>query len=213
MTTPITVFSVLTAVSAALTIAAKLRENKRQEYLFKPLTMAFIILIALLGEDPVSTRYQILVLLGLLASLAGDVALMLPDPRHFMQGLGSFLIAHLCYIAAFTLESDGVTPLWYIVPFLVYGALMLRWLWPSLGSLRAPVLLYVAVILIMAWQAANRWLETRESAALLAMVGAYLFVMSDSALAVERFRGSWRSAPFWVLSAYFAAQWFIALSI
>jgi uncharacterized membrane protein YhhN len=90
---------------------------------------------------------------------------------------------------------------------------MLRWLWPHLGTLRRPVLLYVGVILIMAWQAASRWLDARLDGSLLAMIGAYLFVMSDSALAVERFRGSWRSAPFWVLSTYFAAQWLIALSI
>jgi uncharacterized membrane protein YhhN len=38
-------------------------------------------------------------------------------------------------------------------------------------------------------------------------------VASDSVLAVERFRGTFRSAPFWVLSTYFAAQWLIALSI
>jgi uncharacterized membrane protein YhhN len=38
-------------------------------------------------------------------------------------------------------------------------------------------------------------------------------VMSDSVLAVERFRGSWRSASFWVLTTYFAAQWLIAMSV
>ncbi len=69
--------------------------------------------------------------------------------------------------------------------------------------MKRPVMVYVGVILIMAWQAANRWIGARLDGSLLSMIGAYLFVMSDSALAVERFRGSWRSAPFWVLTHLF----------
>jgi len=65
----------------------------------------------------------------------------------------------------------------------------------------------------MAWQAANRWIELRATDTLLAMIGAYLFVASDSVLAVQRFRGRFRSADFWVLALYFPAQWLIALSI
>lgn len=211
MTLPIALLSVAAALCAALTIAAQYRQSKRLEYVCKPLATASILLIALLADDPLTARYQVLIVLGLTASLAGDVFLMLPD--RFLPGLINFLVAHLFYIAAFTLEGDGTAPLWYLAPFVLYGVLMLRWLWPHLGSLRGPVIVYMAVILLMAWQAANRWIETRQDGTLLALAGAYLFVMSDSALAVERFRGAWRSAPFWVLSTYFAAQWLIALSV
>ncbi|MBP8974299.1 MAG: lysoplasmalogenase [Anaerolineae bacterium] len=211
MTLPIALLSVAVALCAALTIAAKYRQSKRLEYICKPLATASILLIALLADDPISTRYQLLIALGLVASLLGDIFLMLPE--HFLPGLASFLVAHLAYIAAFTLEGRGTAPLWYLAPFVLYGALMLHWLWPHLGSLRGPVIVYMVVILLMAWQAANRWIETRQDGTLLALAGAYLFVTSDSALAVERFRGAWRSAPFWVLSTYFAAQWLIALSV
>ncbi|MCZ7541690.1 MAG: lysoplasmalogenase [Anaerolineae bacterium] len=211
MTLPIALLSAAAALCAALTIVAKYRQSKRLEYVCKPLATLSILLIALLAEDPLTARYQALIALGLAASLAGDVFLMLPD--RFLPGLVSFLVAHLFYFAAFTLEGRGTAPLWYLAPFALYGVLMLRWLWPHLGSLRGPVIVYMAVILLMAWQAANRWLETRQDGTLLALAGAYLFVTSDSALAVERFRGAWRSAPFWVLSTYFAAQWLIALSV
>jgi uncharacterized membrane protein YhhN len=206
------IFSVLTLITAVLTIAAKIQGHKRLEYVCKPLTMVWIVLIVLLNRDPFSTRYQVLIALGLLASLAGDVFLMLPHPRHFLYGLSSFLIAHLFYIVAFTVEG-GKAPIAYIIPFALYGVIVLWVLWPNLGEMKRPVMAYVGVILIMAWQAANRWIGARLDGSLLSMIGAYLFVMSDSALAVERFRGSWRSAPFWVLSTYFAAQWLIALSV
>lgn len=209
-----TVLSVAVALSAGMTIRAKYRESRPQETIFKPLTTALIILVALTANDPISGRYQSLIVVGLVASLIGDVALMLPDERWFMYGLLSFLGAHLMYIVAFNLERDGNAAWYYAVPFAVYGLVMLIWLWPHLGPMRAPVTFYVSVIMIMAWQAANRWLIGREAdGTLLALVGAYLFVASDSVLAVERFRGTWRSAPFWVLSTYFTAQWLIALSV
>ncbi len=211
MTTLTVILSVLTGVSAALTIAAKYRRSTWMEYSFKPLTTCLIIVIALLATDPVSTQYKALIVLGLVASLAGDVFLMLPD--RFLPGLVSFLVAHLLYIAAFVTADYGTAPLWFIIPFVFYGALMLRILWAHLGTMRGPVIVYMAVILLMGWMAANRWIETDQFSALLALVGAYFFIASDSVLAIERFRGTWRTAQFWVLSTYFVAQWLIALSV
>jgi uncharacterized membrane protein YhhN len=40
-----------------------------------------------------------------------------------------------------------------------------------------------------------------------------LFIVSDSALAVNRFRGQYQSAQALILSTYFAAQWLIARSV
>jgi uncharacterized membrane protein YhhN len=153
-----------------------------------------------------------LILGALLVSLAGDMYLLLPDK--FIWGLGSFLIAHALYFAAFSFEIKHYPPLWAGIPFVVYGGLILWRLWDSLGDMRLPVIGYVLMILLMVWQADNRWLEAqKDTAAILALAGAYLFVASDSVLAVERFRGTWRSAPFWVLSTYFAAQWLLAMSV
>ncbi len=204
--------SILALACAALTILSKYRQWKRLEYIFKPLTMFWIILIALLEAHPVSATYQQLILAALLVSLAGDMYLLLPDK--FIYGLGCFLIAHALYFAAFSVTIKHYPPLWTCVPFLVYGALMLWRLWDNLGDMRLPVIVYILMILLMVWQADNRWLEAQKNtSAILALAGAYLFVASDSVLAVERFRGTWRSAPFWVLSTYFLAQWLLAMSV
>jgi uncharacterized membrane protein YhhN len=91
--------------------------------------------------------------------------------------------------------------------------MMLWQLWPNLGHMKRPVVIYISVILLMAWQAANRWIETNQPGSLIALMGAYLFVASDSILAVERFKGRFRSAQVLILGTYFAAQWLIALSV
>jgi uncharacterized membrane protein YhhN len=208
---PLTLLSVLALLSAILAVAAEHRGRRRRVYLFKPLTVILIILIALQAQATASPFYKYLLVAGLLFSLAGDVFLMLPRDR-FVQGLASFLVAHLFYIAAFS--SGGVRPPSVLVGALLagYGTLMMRLLWPRLGRLKGPVVVYVVVILLMAWQASNRWLGAGPEGSAFAAAGALLFVASDSLLAWNRFKGSFRAAQGCVLGTYFAAQWLIALS-
>ena len=209
---PIILLSALAFISAILHLRAEYRGRRRHVYLFKPLTMLFIILIAWQTKNPVSSFYKYAILCGLIFSLAGDIFLMLPTDR-FISGLLSFLVAHLFYIAAFTFEGARSPGVLVAVPLLIYGALMLRILLPHLGSMKAPVLIYMLVILIMAWQALNRWMATpAEQGSALALAGALLFVVSDSLLALNRFKGRFRGAQAYIMSTYFTAQWLIALS-
>src|SRR6056297_18103 len=140
----------LAALSAALHIRAEYRGLRRQVYLFKPLTMVIIFLFALLGQEAAST-YRYVILGGLIASIGGDVFLMLP-PDRFVAGLIAFLIAHLFYIAAFTSEIT-VLVWWPLIPLAAIGLIFYLMLTPSLGKLKLPVLLYIVVILLMTWLA------------------------------------------------------------
>ncbi len=61
-----------------------------------------------------------------------------------------------------------------------------------------------------------RWLgvvDPEASGALLACAGAVLFVVSDSVLAVNRFRRPFAAAQAVVLGTHFSAQYLIALSV
>lgn len=173
--------------------------------------MIFIILIALQSNFPASSFYRYAIIAGLLFSLAGDIFLMLPRDR-FIPGLVSFLIAHLFYIAAFWFEGGRALSAWSVIPFLIYGGLMLSTLWRDLGKMRLPVMIYMLAILMMGWTAASRLLVTGERGSMLAFTGALLFIASDSMLAIDRFRGRFKGAQAYILTTYFAAQWLIALS-
>jgi uncharacterized membrane protein YhhN len=206
------ILSLLVLASALLTIRAEYKGARRQVYVFKPLTVVLVILIALQTKSAVtSPLYKQLVVAGLVCSLAGDVFLMLPRER-FVAGLVCFLAAHVCYIAAFTAGGGRTFSLWGAGVLALYGALMLRLLWPRLGRLKAPVTVYVATILLMAWQALNRWMMVGDGGSASALAGALLFFASDSALAWNRFRAEFKSAQGFVLGTYFAAQSLIALS-
>ena len=129
-----------------------------------------------------------------------------------MAGLVSFLFAHIFYVAAFALDGGGRAGAWAAAPLALYGALMLRRLWPGLGGLKAPVVVYVSAILLMAWLAASRWLAVWDGGSASAFAGALLFVASDSLLAWNRFRGEFAGARGLILATYFPAQLLIALS-
>ena len=209
---PVAILTVLAFVSAVLTILAAYQQRRLTHYLFKPLTIVFITVIALEPNHPTTPFYRYMVIAGLIFSLAGDVFLMLPRDRFFIHGLISFLIAHLFYIAAFFFESDGALALPYALPFLLYGALMMRVLWPYLGKMRVPVVFYMLAILLMGWTATSRWMLTEQPGSLLAMSGALFFIASDSLLALDKFKGHFRSAQLLTFSTYSIAQWLIALS-
>lgn len=198
-------------LSGGLHIGAEYWGPRRGVYLFKPLTTTLILLLAWQQPNPITPFYQALIMVGLAFSLLGDVFLMLPTD-HFLHGLVSFLFAHLCYITAFAGQSGVPTP-WALLPFLLYGVLMLRWLWPTLGKLKGPVVIYMAVILIMGWQAWGQWQQAGQWRALWALCGALLFILSDSVLAVDHFRQRFRTAQFIVLSTYYVAQLLIAMSV
>lgn len=201
----------LIVASTVLTIVGKYR-NPRLLYVFKPFTIGLIILLAWLTGAQEPDRYFCLVLAGLLFSAAGDVFLMLPKDR-FVPGLLSFLLAHLLYIAAFIEPAGFLASPLLALPFLLGAGLLLSILLPKAGSLKVPVCIYATALAVMGWQAASRWLALQDDASLYAMIGAILFLLSDSVLAFNRFVRPFRAAETILLTTYFAAQVLIALSV
>jgi uncharacterized membrane protein YhhN len=205
------ILTALAAVSGAIEIAAQYLGPRSIVYIFKPLTMVFIIGIALFRVC-VAKGYRNLIVAALCCSLTGDVFLMLPSDQ-FVPGLVSFLVAHLLYIAAFRTKPLGSLPALFGLACVAYGCLMLWFLFPHLGDVRLPVTIYLIIVLLMAWQALSRWATDRNPRTVLAALGAVLFVASDSMIAINRFYGQFRLADLLILATYFLAQWLIALSI
>lgn len=200
--------------AAALAIRAHYLDPARrwQAYVFKPLATLLVVALAL-SLTASSPAYRWAVVAGLVFSTAGDVFLMLPRER-FVAGLVSFLAGHLCYMYAFSIGvAFPAAPLLWL-PFLAAGALVVGMIWRGLGrTLRAAVIAYVLVIAAMAGQATGRWQAVGGGSALAAALGAALFILSDSILALNRFRAPVPADRVLTLGSYWTAQLLIALSI
>lgn len=171
--------------------------------------MILIIIVALTSVSSFGF-YKIAITMGLLFSLAGDVFLMLPGNK-FLQGLISFLIAHVNYIAAFSFQTGWTFSLWSLAILLIGFGLMSRVL-PRSGKLRFPALIYAMVISTMLWRAYEFWLNVGDGKSLCVFIGATLFVISDLALAYNRFVKNFGMVHVIVLSTYYAAQCLFASS-
>jgi len=202
------------AVSALLAIAAEWEERRHPAfYLLKPLTTVLILAAALSLAPASGAGYRQWVVIALALSMLGDICLMFEGDGWFAGGLGSFLLAHVGFIVAFL---KGVSlawpPAWTLLP-LVYGLGLCAWLLPRAGALRIPVALYCLVLLGMTLAAALRLQTLGGQPAVLAVAGALLFVVSDSALALRKFAGPYRGAQALILSTYWASIGLIAGSV
>jgi uncharacterized membrane protein YhhN len=153
------------------------------------------------------TKSVALLLAALLFSLGGDVFLMLPGD-YFIPGLASFLVAHLFYIALFRQGVGWFVQRKVLWGLLAFGALMFAVLWGSLGDpvLKGAVGAYVTVICLMAAQAWSRASVQGDAASRWVAVGACVFMLSDSLIAINKFLTPVPLAPFWILLTYYAAQ-------
>ena len=197
-------------VVAVLDWVAVARDDRRTEYICKPLTMVLLVGAAL-TLDPVDGTARAWFVAALVLSLAGDVFLMLPKDR-FVPGLASFLLAHVAYIVG--LRFVGTSGAGFLVGVVVV-AVALPFLAPpilrAIGAsdspeLAAPVVAYMAVISLMV-------LAAGASGSAVALAGAVSFYVSDALIAVTRFVRDVPNSRVLIMSTYHAAQVALVLSL
>jgi uncharacterized membrane protein YhhN len=203
-------------VTVSLLVRARLADDRKQEYIFKPASTLLVIAVALLSLLTPGARlpYTWAITLGLVLSLGGDVALMLRTNRWFLIGLVLFLLAQVVYAATFTVPNGfHLADLVVGVVLLAVGGALFAYLRPGLGRMTGPVLLYIVVILFMVSRAISTFSGTYfcPRQAWLVSVGAILFMLSDLLLAINRFRRPFRAEAFG-LFLYYGGQLLIALS-
>jgi uncharacterized membrane protein YhhN len=175
--------------------------------------------VALLAGLSVSTGAPWPLTLGLVLCAAGDFFLAIEDldKRFFLAGLVSFLAGHIVYIMLFSGLPDtaATLPIWLRTVFIavvIFVALaMSAQLWPAVGDMRWPVMVYIMAIVAMASAAVT-------NGGGLVVAGAATFMASDCILATERFLmkpdapgRAFTSPAVWI--TYFAAQVMILFGV
>lgn len=141
---------------------------------------------------------------GLAFSALGD-ALLGYSPGLFVAGLVAFLVAHIVYAATFARMWRNPRIGVGAIAVVLYSVCLGAWLIPAAGPLALPVAVYVLAITAMVVSAItarfpNPWVA----------IGSVLFLISDSVLAVNRFRFPVPFEAWIVLSTYYAGQLLIA---
>lgn len=146
---------------------------------------AAVLLAVAALRHPVARERRWLVA-ALIGSAAGDYLLAMPwwEPS-FVLGLASFLIAHLCFLAALApLVARRTSRLVAAAAVVLACVALLVWFWPALleQGMALPVTVYIAVLGAMVCAALLAVLPTPWTA-----LGAVCFAASDSMIGISKF--------------------------
>lgn len=205
-------------VVLAAHITAMQLQHSVLQLIFKPLIV--ITLIGYLDTQVSQTTKKLTnwVFAALFFSVAGDTLLFFQDRESmfFLLGLSAFLIAHICYIVFFeqVRRKEGIK-FKALLPVIaaVYYAVLIYLLLPHLGEMKIPVLVYGIIISAMFMLAMHMLFIKNKTAGQLMMLGALLFVISDSVLAINKFYRPFAAANIIIMLTYGLAQFFIVKGV
>ena len=166
----------------------------------KPFLLPVLISIYISGAKSEKIQLAPYFLAGLVLSFFGDLFLLFK--WGFLPGLGSFLLAHLFYIISFKKKlQKRISEIWPIILSL-YASILLFFLFPYLKEMKIPVIIYAVVIATMMYNA----LKTHNRNLI---IGALLFLISDTLLSVYLFLQPLMILNLLVMATYILAQWFL----
>jgi uncharacterized membrane protein YhhN len=152
--------------------------------------------------------YWIYTVIALIFCLGGDILLMWEEL--FVFGLISFLVGHLFFILSFMVIDGIKINKWPLIILSLYGLIFYLFIFKNLGSLAIPVLVYILVIVYMGWQGISLYLWRKDAPYRMIATGVILFLLSDSLLALNKFKAPFELSGVVVLSADWLAMGFLA---
>ena len=200
---------------AILDLLGELLDRPLLIYLSKPLIAASLFAYFSGRSRGGPRRFRTMVLAALAFSWLGDVLLMLPGDL-FLAGLTAFLLAHACFIVAFTISTgrrgNRLAGALLALPVLGYGLFVYRYLAPTIPtSMRLPVAVYSAALVLTVAASLGRLGRVSRPSFWLVLAGAALFATSDSLIGLRQFRGAFPLDDVAVMATYMAAQLLIVV--
>jgi uncharacterized membrane protein YhhN len=204
--------SLFVAVSVAELIAVTFQFQDIHTVV-KPLIMPSLVAYFV---SSVSVRNYIF-LAALVFCWAGDVLLMFQGEHFFIFGLAAFLTGHLLYMFSYKQlknkagnnELMPIQRIRFSLPIVLAGTGLVTILFPYLGGMKIPVMLYALVITLMAMFALFRYGFTSQKSFVLIFSGALFFMLSDSLLAINKFMAPFTLASLAIMTTYILAQYLI----
>jgi len=181
----------------------------------KPLLMPVLAIYFLTQTRGVVTPLKPWIILALAFSWLGDMLLMFEERNSifFLLGLAAFFVAQVFYIVFFhnirMREYIRGNALLLLV-VIVYYFILISVISPHLGDLKLPVRIYGVVLSFMVMLAMHTMFSKNKTAGRWMMVGAILFVASDSLLAFNKFYSAFDYSGVMIMLTYGVAQLFIA---
>ncbi|MFV8335894.1 lysoplasmalogenase [Flavobacterium sp. RSP29] len=192
--------------------------NENTVWFLKPYLLPFLIFAVYFHERFITKK---ILLTALTLSWIGDIILMFTDKAefYFIAGLIAFLLSHISYIILFSkqlkiyLKKSKIIFWVGVTAIAFYLIVMMLILLPSLGDLKIPVFVYALTISIMLLFALKGFLNWQKPANSYILIGAIIFLASDSILAFDKFYAPLQYSSFLIMATYLTAQYLIVTGI
>lgn len=207
---------------ASLTDIAFILEQKNELRFFsKPLIIFGLAAYFYQTTKPITSTLLVRAILGaLIFSWLGDI-LLLWD-HLFIYGIGAFLLAQVCYIIGFKVAQkapESILNVNFVKIFLInlpiyfLAAFVFNMINPNLGALKIPVIVYTIVIVCMVTIARERYGKCNPASFWQVFLGALFFLLSDGAIALNKFYQPLQDAGIIIMGTYVIAQLMIVMGI
>jgi uncharacterized membrane protein YhhN len=208
------IFLAFFTATAFAHLAAEAMASLPGRYATKP----FLVLSLALYYVSAAPAVNWLMVAALTGGWLGDIFLMIPDPhktrRWFKPGLAAFLLGHVFYIAVFAAYAGnaGGVPAWgwcSLAVFVATGGMGYRLIAPHAGKMLPAIIAYIAIIVLMGAATVLPLGSVRLAGALLAMTGAFIFMVSDTVNAYNKFAREIPHERLYTMSTYLGGQFLL----
>lgn len=186
----------------------------------KPVLMMLLSLWFYLKTKEKSNRFTRYILGGFVFSIFGDTLLMFNEnvvggEIFFLLGLGSFLVTHLFYVAAFLdckKEESGFVGQnkWLFLPFAIFLIMNTAFLWKGIPvDMKIPVIVYSSAIVAMTMSCLNLKTKIPKETFQILFGGVLLFLISDTFIGINKFHTELPYARILIMIPYLLGQYFI----
>lgn len=185
----------------------------------KPLLMPVLLFGYIFLVKTYKLKRNWLYVLAIVFCWLGDTFLLLQDYsiNFFLTGLVSFLTGHVFYIFLFykplIFKPVSMLKVSLFAIIVLYAFLFIRYIFPYLDDLKIPVIIYAVIIFLMLLTALNQQGRIDKEAFQYIFGGAFLFVISDSLIAINKFHTSFSLSTLSIMTFYVFAQYFIMKGI
>lgn len=177
-------------------------------YIFKPLISPLLIVIYILTVSKVNPFY----VAALVFAFIADVLLLNSSDEFFIYALGSFLLMHLSYLLILTKDiyKYKTKRLSVIsIPFIVVLAMVIFFASNGINEFLWPIIVYGLVVCFFSALSFYHYLEKKSDTSLLLFLGSFMFIVSNSMSAIEKFRLQNRDLAVGIMFIYVIAQFLI----
>ena len=210
----------LFAIFSLLNIIGELVEYIPLIFITKPMLMILLSFWFYLETKENPTRFARYILGGFVFSIFGDTFLMFNENGmggeiFFLLGLGSFLITHLFYVAAFLENRKSELGFvgqnrWLFLPFAFFLLMNTAFLWKGIPmDMKIPVVIYSSAIIAMVMSCLNLKTKIPKEVFQILFGGVLLFLISDTFIGINKFHTALPFARILIMIPYLLGQYFI----